>query len=62
MGISSFVSLWLSHTTDEVAEAQHMCPGLKQEKPQSTHGQAKIRDYVHRLLVLLQQHNARIAF
>lgn len=33
-----------------------------EEKPQSTHGQGKIRDYVHKLLVLLLQHNARIAF
>lgn len=33
-----------------------------EEKPQSTHGQGKIRDYVHKLLVLLLQHNAKIAF
>lgn len=33
-----------------------------EEKPQSTHGQGKIRDYVHKLLVLLLQHNAGIAF
>lgn len=33
-----------------------------EEKPQSTHGPGKIRDYVHKLLALLLQHNAPIAF
>lgn len=40
----------------------HVPKAEAEEKPQSTHGQGKIRDYVHKLLVLLLQHNARIAF
>ncbi len=40
----------------------HVPKAEAEEKPQSTHGQGKIRDYVHKLPVLLRQHNARIAF
>lgn len=57
------ISEMLSHKADMVVEAQHMCLKAEaEEKPQSTHGQEKIRDYVHKLVGLLRQHNARIAF
>ena len=40
----------------------HVPKAEAEEKPQCTHGQGKIRDYVHKLPVLLLQHNTRIAF
>lgn len=40
----------------------HVPQAEAEEKQQSTHGHGKIRDYVHKLLVLSLQHNNRKSF
>lgn len=64
MRISSFCINETLSPFDRCAsrDLTHVPKAEAEERPQNTHGPGKIRDYVHKLLALLLQHNARIAF